>query len=82
MSLSKLQDLVMGREAWPAEAEPMLSLGRKEADMTERLNWTELNWRVIRGRDNEICLSESNIIAPWSRGDIYNCAPQLMEPVV
>ena len=38
LSLSKLQDLVMGREAWPAEAEPMLSLGRKEADMTERLN--------------------------------------------
>ena len=38
LSLSKLQDLVMGREAWPAEAEPMLSLCRKEADMTERLN--------------------------------------------
>ena len=25
------------------------SRGRKESDTTERLNWTELNWRVTRG---------------------------------
>ena len=34
MSLSKLRELVMGREAW----------GCKESDMTEWLDWTELNW--------------------------------------
>ena len=34
MSVSKLQELVMDREAWP--------WGPKESDMTVQLNWTEL----------------------------------------
>ena len=36
MSLSKLRQLVMDREAWSP-------WGCKELDMTEQLNWTELN---------------------------------------
>ena len=39
MSLIELQELVMDREAWSC----CDSLGRKELDTTERLNWTELN---------------------------------------
>ena len=40
MSLSKLRELVMGREAWLAGCGPW---GREESDITERLNLTELN---------------------------------------
>ena len=39
-SLSKLRELVMDREAWHGYS----PWGHEESDMTEWLNWTELNW--------------------------------------
>ena len=42
MSLGKLQEVVMEREACRA----VVHGGHKESDMTEILNWTELNWSV------------------------------------
>ena len=48
VSLSELQELVMDREARRC----CNSWGRKESDMTERLNWTELKsprnrWKIV-----------------------------------
>ena len=40
MSLGRLQELVMDREAWQ-RCSPW---GRKQSDTTEQLNRTELNW--------------------------------------
>ena len=39
-SLSKLQELVMDREAWDAAVHWFA----KKSNMTDQLNWTELNW--------------------------------------
>ena len=30
--------------------------GRKELDTTERLNWTELNWRTLESNFNDMCI--------------------------
>ena len=77
MSLSKLQELVMGREAWHA-AWGHKAWGGKESDTTEDLNLTELrNWlySIIRGITvmwkslSYWCyvFMQSNVRAKWNR---------------
>ena len=47
MSLSKLWELVMDRETWRTKPGVLKSMGGKESDMTEQLNWTDTSKNTL-----------------------------------
>ena len=75
MSLSKLQELVMDREAWHAACSPW---GRKELDMTEWLNWTYswLKGKLIEHKINNNALKplySTSCLASFPRANHCPC---------
>ena len=51
MSLSKLRELVMDREAWRAAGH-----GVTGSDTTELMSWTGLDWTVMRHKHHWVAL--------------------------
>ena len=88
MSLSKLRELVMDRDAWHAvvhgvaKSRTWLSdwTELNWLDMTERLNWTELNWtrRVlgVYSSDSDQC----EVSTPHIHACVCTCTLTLLPP--
>ena len=68
MSLNKLQELVMDRDAWHAAC--YSPWGRKELDTTEQLNWTDFITLI----DSACFLKLSTNSFAWHQGPLWSDA--------
>ena len=76
ISLSKLQEFVMDREAWHAAVH-----GVTESNMSEQMNWTEVNWEKISKIMSHVSLEAEPWTCPKSALLFLGCSFLVLHPL-